>query len=173
MLKTTENHIIKLQDILGGVHHAELRDQRVVIDGAEVADLQAAPGGDGIYIILANGWWPIHVTLDRLQPLAPIALYLPGVHPCMGCQSPVVCLQLPPPDEKWCPSCAAIQAQEGAAWERQRAEERRQIAALDRMRLEALYQQAKAHVQRLPYGSQEWHRWRRIQIDPSMELADR
>lgn len=164
--------MLELHDILGGVHHAELRDRRVFIDGAEVADLQAAPGGDGIYIILASGWWPIHVTLDRLQPLVSIADYLPSVYRCIGCNNPIICLQLPPPDEKWCPSCAWIAAQEGAAWERQRAEERRQIAALDRTQIEALYQQAKAQVQQHPYGSESWHYWRRIQIDTSMELAE-
>jgi hypothetical protein len=172
MLKLMENHMIELQDILGGVHYAELRDRRVFIDGAEVADLEPTPVEGEIRIILGNGW-PLHVPLAQLQPLAPIAEYLPRTYLCIGCQSPVVYLQLPPPDEKWCPQCSAIQAQEGAAWEAQRAHERQQYAGMNRAQVEALYQQAKAQVRQLPYDSEEWRYWRRVQLDASGHLTRR
>ncbi len=163
--------MIELRDIRNQRHMAEVRDQRVFIDDAEVWDLQPAPAGDGIYLILRGRVWPLHVTADQLQPLTPIALHLPRTYACFGCQQPVVHLHGPPPDETWCQACAAAEATHSSAWEAQRAAERQQYARMDRAQLETLYQQAKAQLRTLPHDSPDWHHWRRVQLDTARVLS--
>lgn len=164
---------IEFQTMVGQILHAEARAGAVYINGAEVVGLERAPSGHGIYLILKGVTWPLHVDLEHLQALAPIAEYLPRTRLCWDCQRPVLYLDGPPPDEPHCPDCAQQEAQQSAAWETQRAAERAQIAALDQAQLEALYAEAKAQVGRLPHMSADWRYWRQVQLDASGVIVAR
>lgn len=165
--------MIQFESMVGNVLRAEARDGAVFINGAQVVGLDRAPSGHGISIILLGETWPIHVEAEQLQALAPIADYLPRTRLCWDCQRPIMYLDGPPPDEPICLDCAQRAAQQCAAWEAQRAQERAQIAALEQPQLEARYQEAKGQVTRLPDHSPAWKRWRQVQLDASAVLVNR
>lgn len=163
--------MIQFESTHGQVLRAEERAGAVYINGAHVVGLERAPGGHGVYIILLGETWPIHVAVEQLQALAPIAERLPHTYLCLDCQRPILYLDGPPPDEPRCVDCATTEALRSAAWEVQRAQQRRQIAAMEQPQLEALYAEAKAQVVGLPYQSTDWWYWRRVQIDASGVLV--